>query len=171
MLSDINQIVKDTTINGLNLLTGGTLSVAINTTGDNFVFQFKDASNQPATFNGAGIGIDLAAANVSLAVGGKNKNFSNNTDVDTALAQVNAAISKIDLASGLLGDAQTSLNDRSSFNKSMADLFKSTSTALNAVDTTQASAELASLQTRQQFATSIMSIIKQGEQNPLILLR
>jgi flagellin-like hook-associated protein FlgL len=91
--------------------------------------------------------------------------------MDKALAQITSALSSIDTATGLVGDAQNSLQNRTEFNKSMVDLLNSTSSSLSSVDTNAAAAQLASLQTRQQFASSIMSILKQGEQNPLQLLR
>jgi len=171
MLTDIDQTVKDTTLNGVNLLTGSSLNVALNTDGDKFNFQLTGTNSGVTSFNSAGLGLDSSAANVNTATGGTNNDFDNNADIDTALTQISTAISTIDTATGLVGDAQNSLQDRTTFNKSMIDLLNSTSSSLSSVDTNQASAELAALQTRQQFATSIMSIIKQTEQNPLQLLR
>jgi len=169
-LNDIDQTVKDTAINGVNLLTGSKLSVSLNVDGDKFDFQLTTDNSGAATFDSTGLGLNLSAANIDTKTG-TNNNFDNNTDMDKALTQITLALSSIDTATGLIGDAQNSLQDRSSFNKSMADLLNSTASSISSVDTNSAAAQLASLQTRQQFATSIMSILKQGEQNPLQLLR
>jgi flagellin-like hook-associated protein FlgL len=171
MLSDIDQTVKDTTLSGLNLLTGSSLNVALNADGDKFNFQLTGTNSGVTSFKSDGLGLDASAANVSDSAGATNNNFDNNADIDTALGQITQALSTIDTATGLVGDAQSALQDRSTFNKSMIDLLNSTSSSLSSVDTNEASAQLAALQTRQQFATSIMSIIKQSEQNPLQLLR
>ena len=171
MMTDINQLVKDTALNGVNLLTGSKLSVTLNADGDKFNFQLTNDDGTAATFNSTGIGLDAKAAKISKAAGDTNNDFSTNTDMDTALAQLTNALSKIDTATGLVGDAQSSLQNRSDFNKSTIDLLNTTATALNAIDSNAASAQLASLQTQQSFATSIMSIMKQSDQSALQLLR
>ncbi len=171
MLKDIDQTVKDTALNGVNLLTGSKLSVALNADGDKFDFQLTNADGSAASFKSDGLGLDLSAAKINNGSDGINNDFDNNADMDKALAQITSALSSIDTATGLVGDAQNSLQNRTEFNKSMVDLLNSTSSSLSSVDTNAAAAQLASLQTRQQFASSIMSILKQGEQNPLQLLR
>jgi len=171
MLKDIDQAVKDTALNGVNLLTGSKLSVALNADGDKFDFQLTNADGSAATFKSSGLGLDATAANINDAAGSTNNNFDNNTDMDTALTQITNALATVDTASGLVGDAQNSLQNRTDFNKSMIDLLNSTSSSLSSVDTNAAAAQLAALQTRQQFASSIMSIVKQNEQSPLQLLR
>ena len=169
MLIDIDQTVKDSGLNGVNLLLGSKLSVALNTEGDKFNFQLTNPDGTPASYNSAGLGLDLKATNLDGTDGGNN--FDNNADMDVALAEITAAISAVDTGTGLVGDAQNSLQQRSDFNKSMASLMTTTATTISSVDTSAASAQLAALQTRQQFATSIMSILKQSDQNPLQLLR
>ena len=63
------------------------------------------------------------------------------------------------------------LNSRSGFNSAMMNELNGDSDLLTAADTTAEAANLASMQTKQSFATNSMSLTKQAEQGLIQLLR
>jgi flagellin-like hook-associated protein FlgL len=170
LVDQINQLVRDSKANGVNLLKGDDLTVVINAEGDSLRIQFPVATGatQGQAFDAAGLGLDLT--NFGLA-GTNVTNFATNTTLTTAITALQAALDNSDIGISKLGTWQSSVDNRSSFNNSMLKILNTAVTSLTSNDATADAAELASLQTRQTFANSILSIIRQGEQNPIQLLR
>ncbi len=164
----INSLVKDARANGINLLNGEDLTVVVNAENASLRFQFTNAAGTPTPFTTEGLGINLATLNL---VGAAARNFDNDTDLNAAITALQNARDASDTGIAKVGSWQASVETRKDFNSEISKILTSTISGLSSNDATADAAELASLQTRQQFANSILAIIKQGEQNPMQLLR
>lgn len=168
LVDQINSMVRDARTNGVNLLNGEDLSVVINAENSSLQFQFTNTSGAATRFNAEGLGINLATLRLT---GSDIRNFNNDTDLTAAINALQAARDTSDTGIARLGTWQSSLETRAGFNTEINKILTSAISGLSSSDATADAAELASLQTRQSFANSILAIIKQGEQNPIQLLR
>lgn len=167
LVDQINQLVRDARTNGVNLLAGDDLRVVVNAENNTMTFQFGTSAS-PQSFAAAGLGIDLTVLKLT---GTMTTNFDNDTDLNAAITALSSARNASDIGISKLSTWQSGLQTRSDFNNSITKILTAAITSLTSSDATADAAELASLQSRQTFANSILSIIKQGEQNPLQLLR
>lgn len=168
LADSINALVKDARSNGINLLSGDDLTVVVNAENGSQKFQFTKNDGTPAQFTTEGLGINLTTLNLA---GATIKNFDNDTDLNAAIAALQSARDTSDTGLAKIGTWQASIETRTDFNAQISKILTSAITGLSSNDATADAAELASLQTRQTFANSILSIIKQGEQSPIQLLR
>ena len=150
------------------MLNGDDLTVVVNAENGSMKFQFTNSSGSPTPFTTEGLGINLTTLNLA---GSTIRNFDNDTDLSAAITALQTARDTSDTGLAKIGSWQASVETRKDFNTEISKILTSTITGLSSNDATADAAELASLQTRQQFANSILGIIKQGEQNPLQLLR
>lgn len=151
--SQIDAAAQDANYNGVNLLTGSTLSVNLNETG----------SSKLAISGG-----NLASAGLGMSA--STNNWQSNSDVNNAVTQINAAMATLQTTSAVIGAQSITLQSRQDFNKATISNLQSGSSALTADDTNADSALLAELQNRQQLATAALSIYQQQQSTALTLL-
>lgn len=139
--AQIDQAAGDASFDGTNLLGGGSLTVKLNETGT-------------STVSVAGGNLSSSA----LGLTASSNSWQLDSDINSALTKINAAIATVSATSASLGSSGTILQTRLDFNKSMVDTLNGGVTDLTANDANADSAMLLALQTRQQLATTTMSI-------------
>jgi hypothetical protein len=144
--------VQDASFNGLNFLSGSTLSVLFNETG---------SSKLTIT------GVSSTAA--SLGVTASTNQFQLDTDINTALSHITAALATLQANSASLGAMSSILDARSIFNQAMVDTLNSGADALTLSNSNEDSAVLLALQTRQKIAATTLSLLGSGDDTALKL--
>ena len=156
ILTQIDQMAKDSGYNGINLLLGNSLKTTFNEkTG-------KDQSSMTitgVTFDSQGLSLD------SVATGG----FQTNKQVNTILDKLTTALTTLRTQASNFGSNLSVVQTRKDFTNNMVDTLQTGSDNLVAADTNAESANLLALQTRQQLSTKALSLANQADQSILSL--
>ena len=156
ILTQIDQMAKDSGYNGINLLLGNSLKTTFNEkTG-------KDQSSMTitgVTFDSQGLSLD------SVATGG----FQTNKQVNTILDKLTTALTTLRTQASNFGSNLSVVQTRKDFTNNMVDTLQTGSDNLVAADTNAESANLLALQTRQQLSTKALSLANQADQSVLSL--
>ena len=150
--SQIDAAVADASFNGVNFLNGSSLSVSFNETG---------SSSLTVT------GTSLSAS--GLGVAAATNNWQLDTDINTAIDQIETAIVSLQTYSTSFSTTSTVIETRSDFNQAMIDTLNAGADNLVANDSDEDSAMLLALQTRQQIATTALSLLQNSESSALRL--
>lgn len=150
--TQIDQAVGDASYNGVNLLSGGSLSVVFNESGSS-----KLSVGGP-TLSASSLGI-AAATNA----------FQTDGDVQAALTGLGGALTTLQSNAAVLGSQASIVKVRQDFSKALVDQLKSGADTLVAANVEEDSALLLALRTRQQVATSLLSLTQGSDQNVLRL--
>lgn len=153
--NQIDQIANDSGFNGVNLLGGQNLTVTLNETG-----------SSTATVTG----VDDATGG-DLAVGASANNWVAGSDIAAAAAELSTALSTLRSQSQALSSNLQSVQVRQDFTKAMINTLNSGADNLTLADTNEEGANLLALQTRQQLATTALSLAAQADQNVLRLFQ
>lgn len=153
LLAEINQIAKDAGINGTNLLQGNKIKLALN----------EDGSSNTSI---DGTTVSATSLNLSDAVG----DWQSDTDVNAALTSLIKAGTSLQATAASFSSTQSIISARKDFNASLSDILKSSANTLTAADMDQEAANLVALQTRQQMATTALSIMQSSETTALRLI-
>lgn len=151
--TEIDRIAKDAGINGTNLLTGDKIKLALNENGTSSTS--IDGTTVSAT---------------SLNIGASAGTWQTDTNINASLDALIAAGSSLEATSASFASNQSIINARKDFNASLSDILKSSSAKLTAADMDQEAANLVALQTRQQMATTALSIMQSSETTALRLI-
>jgi flagellin len=152
--SEITRIAKDAGINGTNLLNGDKIRLALN----------EDGSSS-TTIEGTAVSADTLK--IDAAAG----DWQSDAAVNEALDALIAAGDSLQATAASFSSNQSIIAARKDFNASLSDILKASSTNLTAADMDQEAANLVALQTRQQMATTALSIMQSSEATALSLLR
>ncbi len=156
LLTQIDQLAGDASYNGVNLLNGNNLKVVFNETST------SSLTITGVTFNSAGIGLTPLSGSGS---GG----FQSDTAVQNTIDSINAAISTVRAQTQTFGSNSSTIQTRQSFEQNMINTLQTGSGNLVLADQNQESANLLTLQTRQQLEVSALSIANQANQSVLKL--
>ena len=151
--SEIDKMAQDAGINGVNLLKGDKISLALNETGTSKT----DITGTDVT--SAKLGIDATA-----------NQFQADTDVTASLDDLIAAGKSLEANAASFSSNAAIVDTRSDFNASLADILKTGANDLVAADMNQEAANLVALQTRQQMAATSLSIMQSAETTALRLI-
>ncbi|WP_020187677.1 flagellin hook IN motif-containing protein [Methylopila sp. 73B] len=152
--SQIAELAKDASYNGVNLLSGDDLSVTFN----------EDGSSK-LEIGGVDIMEKIGLSDISI------DDFLDSSKIDDVIDTLGSALDNLDSLSSRLGSQLSVVETRESFTKDMIGTLEDGSYALTGADTNEEAANLATLQTRQSLITSSLSISTSQEQNVLQLLR
>ncbi len=153
--TQINQLVKDTGFNGKNLLNGDSLDVVFNEkTGSDK----SSLSIQGVTFDATGLGISAAS-----------NSFAAESDITSAVASVDNALSTIRTQSSKFGSNLGVVQARQDFTKNLINTLQSGADNLTLADQNEEAANLLALQTRQQLSQTTLSLASQSDQAVLRL--
>ncbi len=155
LLNQIDQLAADSGINGVNLLTGDTLTVTLNETGTSTV-----------AVTGAN---DTSAG--TLAISASANNWASDTDIAAATTQLTAALSTLKSQSQSMSANLQTVQIRQDFTKAMVNTLQTGSDNLTLADSNEEGANLLALQTRQQLSTTALSLAAQADQNVLRLFQ
>ena len=161
LLTQIGQLAGDAGFNGVNLLGGDDLTV-------NF--------NEDATSSTSITGVDYTNANatplgIANAVNWSAANGVGDTNIDTAVADLTAALTTLRSESQTLGANLSTVQIRQDFTKATINTLQTGSSDLTLADSNEEGANLLALQTRQQLSTTALSLAAQADQNVLRLFQ
>lgn len=150
LLLQINDLTNDASYNGQNLLQG---------TPDNLVVDFNEDSSSQLTVSGIDTTTGTGGINVAGAVG----DFAAETNIDAALTATRAALSTLRTTAATLGSNNTVLQTRLAFTEDLVNTLDEGAGKLTLADLNEESANLLSLQTRQQLGLNSLSLAAQSE--------
>lgn len=152
--TQIDQLVKDSGYNGVNLLNGDTLSVTFNEKGSSKLDIAGKTSDTSAS------GLNVRAAQNSWA---------GNTDVQAALDDLKAATDTLRASAASFGASLSIVQNRQDFTRGMIDTLNNGSDELTIADSNQEGANLLALNTRAQLSQTALSLASQQDQAVLRL--
>ena len=153
LLTQIDQLAKDSGFNGVNLLDGDNLSVLFNEDGSSKL----DVAG--VTYDAAGLGL---AATVAT-------DFDTNADINTTLDALKEGIDTLRTAASKFGSNLSVVQIREDFTKAVINTLQTGADNLTLADTNEEAANLLALQTRQQLSTTALSLASQADQAVLRL--
>ncbi|MEZ2410448.1 flagellin-like hook-associated protein FlgL [Bosea sp. OAE752] len=158
----IDDLAKDSSFNGINLLKGDRLSIQFNEkTGKN---QTKlDIQGSDVTSDNLGI---VKAGNTQLA---GQVNFQNDADLEAATKSLTGALTSLKSLSSTFGANLSVAQARQDFTKDLSDVLSTGASNLVNVDQNAEAANLLALQTRQQLSQTALSLSNQADQGVLRL--
>lgn len=150
LLLQINDLTNDASYNGQNLIQG---------TPDNLVVDFNEDSTSQLTVSGIDTTTGTGGINIAGAVG----NFAAETNIDAALTATRSALSTLRTTAATLGSNNTVLQTRLAFTEDLVNTLEEGAGKLTLADLNEESANLLSLQTRQQLGLNSLSLAAQSE--------
>lgn len=150
--TQIDQLTNDAGFNGVNLLSGDSLTVNFN----------EDSSSSlnisGVTFTATGIGV-AASTN----------SFQTDVDINTAITNLQSASDTLAAQSSTFGNNLSVVETRQDFTKSLINVLETGAANLTLADTNEEGANLLALQTRQQLSSVSLSLASEADQNVLRL--
>ena len=156
LLTQIDQLAGDASYNGINLLGGNNLKVVFNETNT------SSLTIAGVTFNSAGLGL-------SPLTGTGSTGFQADTKISSTIDAINAALTSVRTQAVTFGTNSSTIQTRQDFTKNLINTLQTGSDQLVLADQNQESANLLTLQTRQQLSISALSISNQAQQAVLKL--
>jgi flagellin-like hook-associated protein FlgL len=158
----IDDLAKDSSYNGINLLNGDRLSIVFNEkTGRN---QTKlDIQGSNLTADNLGI---PRAINTQLA---GFINFQNDADLDKATAALTSSLTSLKSLASTLGSNLSVAQARQDFTKELSNVLTTGAGNLVLADPNEEGASLLALNTRQQLSQTALSLANQADQGVLRL--
>lgn len=173
ILTQIDNLVADASYDGTNLLNAQSTGASST---DTLTVRFNEDGSNTLTINGQLSLTNSSGLNVSQAGTAPGDTLSFSTDLSTAKTNIDTAISSIDSAlTTVRSSAQTFgtnaaiLGIRREFTEELINTLEGGAAQLVNADVNEESANLLSLQTRQQLGTISLSIAQQSEQSVLRL--
>jgi flagellin len=151
--NQINQLAKDASFNGVNLLDGDDLTVTFNEDGSSSL----DITG--VTFNSTTLGISQIASN----------GFQTNAAINSSLTELDSALTSLRSQASTFGSKLSVVEIRQDFTKNLTNVLETGAADLTLADTNEEGANLLSLQTRQQLSSVALSLASQADQNVLRL--
>jgi flagellin-like hook-associated protein FlgL len=150
--TQIDQLAADSGYNGTNLLDNGSLKV-----------QFNEGNTASVTisgvkYNSAGLGVSAAT-----------NSWQSDKDINDALTNLTTGLSRLRSQASTFGSNLSVVQARQDFTKSMIDTLETGSDMLVLADQNEEAAKLVTLNTRQQLASTALSLATQSEQSVLRL--
>jgi flagellin-like hook-associated protein FlgL len=153
LLTQIDQLAKDASYNGINLLNGDSLKV---------VFNGEGTSSLTIT----GIKFDSSGLSLtSIATNG----FQDNKVINDTLTKIGTALTSLRTQASKFGSTLTTVQTRQDFTKNVITTLQTGADNLVLADTNEEGANLLALQTRQQLSTTALSLANQASQAVLRL--
>jgi flagellin-like hook-associated protein FlgL len=153
ILTQIDQLAGDSSYNGVNLLNGDNLKVLFNENGT------SSLTISGVNFNSKGLGLSAASGT----------GFLDNNNITAAETSIDAAITTVRAQTETFGTNSGTISTRQTFEQNMINTLQTGASNLVLADQNQESANLLTLQTRQQLEISALSIANQANQSVLKL--
>jgi hypothetical protein len=153
LLTQIDQLAKDSSYNGVNLLFGDNLKVTFNEDGT------SSLTINAVKFDSAGLGLTAVAGS----------GFQDNHNINTTLSGIDAALTTVRAQASAFGSTLTTVQTRQDFTKHLINVLQTGSDNLVLADTNEEGANLLALQTRQSLSTTALSLANQSNQAVLKL--
>jgi flagellin len=153
LLGQIDDLAKDASFNGVNLLDGDDLSVLFNEDGSSSL----DIDGE--TDSSAGLGLTALATTA----------FDTNASINSTLDDLKSSIDTLRSQSAKFGSNLSVVETRQDFTKQMVSVLQTGAANLTLADTNEEAANVLALQTRQQLSSTALSLASQADQNVLRL--
>jgi flagellin-like hook-associated protein FlgL len=153
LLDQIDQLARDASFNGNNLLQADSLQVIFNETGT------SSLTIEGVDFDSDGLGLTAVATDT----------FQTNTGINTTLTTLDTAISTLRTQASTFGSNLSVVETRQNFTKELINTLETGAAGLTLADTNEEGANLLALQTRQQLSSVALSLASQADQNVLQL--
>jgi flagellin len=150
LMTQIDQLAKDASYNGVNLLDGDNLDVQFNENGS------SKLGITGASINATALSIDTAK-------------LDTNENIKAALTSLKSATDELRSQASTFGSNLSVVQNRQDFTKGMIDTLQAGSDALVVADPNEEGANLLALQTRAQLASTTLSMASQQDQAVLRL--
>lgn len=148
----IDQLAADSGYNGINLLDNGSLKV-----------QFNEGNTASITVTGVRFNAQ------GLGVGAATNRGQSDKDINDSLSSLTDALARLRNQSSAFGSKLSVVQTREDFTKSMIDTLETGADLLLLADQNEEAAKLVTLNTRQQLASTALSLATQAEQSVLRL--
>jgi flagellin len=153
ILSQIDDLSKDASFNGINLLDGDNLTVLFN----------EDTSSKleinGTTFDSGGLGLSTLSSGT----------FQIDANVENVMDALNQASDLLKAQSTTFGSNLSVVQSRQDFTENMINTLETGASNLILADSNEEAANLLALQTRQQLSQTALSLASQADQNVLRL--
>ncbi|MCA3595838.1 MAG: hypothetical protein IOC64_00985 [Methylobacterium sp.] len=150
--SQIDQLAADSGYSGVNLLDNGSLKV-----------QFNEANTASITISG----VKFNATGLGIAA--STNNFQSDKDINDAIGNLTNGLTKLRNQASTFGSNLSVVQTRQDFTNSMIETLETGSDLLVLADQNEEAAKLVTLNTRQQLASTALSLATQAEQSVLRL--
>jgi len=154
LLTQIDQLAKDSSYNGVNLLYGDNLKVVFNESGS------SSLTITGVKYDSTGLGL------TSISWTG----FQDNHVIDATLTKIDTALTSLRTQASAFGSTLSTVQTRNDFTKNLINVLQTGSDNLVLADTNEEGANLLALQTRQSLSTTALSLANQSNQAVLRLL-
>ena len=168
LLTQITQLAKDASFNGVNLISNGDASNKLHIS-----FNEKDTSNldvQGKDLTANGLDLDSINGNSGATVNGQG-NFLLDADIKTTLTSLTGASDTLRSASSTFGSNLSVVQNRQTFSKNLINVLDQGAGNLTNADLNLEAANSQALSTRQSLGVSALSLANQAQQSILQLLR
>ena len=156
LLTQIDQLAGNSSYNGVNLLGGNNLKVVFNESST------ASLTISGVTFNSGGLGLSQVSGTGATG-------FQSDATIQSTIDSLNTALSTVRTQSETFGTNSATIQVRSDFTTNLINTLQTGSANLVLADQNQESANLLTLQTRQQLSISALSISNQAQQAVLKL--
>jgi len=153
LMTQVDAATSDASYKGINLLNGSDLTVNFNED------RTSSKTISGVTFDSSGLGFTTASG------------WSTTTDIQTTLDQVSSATETLRAQSAKFGREAAVIQTRQDFTENMINTLEEGADNLTLADMNEEGANMLALQTRQQLATSSLSMASQASQAVLSLFR
>jgi flagellin len=153
LLTQVDQLAGDSSYNGVNLLSGNNLKVVFNETST------SSLTISGVNFNSGGLGLSALSG----------AGFQSDTSIQSTIDAISSALTTVRTQAVTFGTNSSTIQTRQDFTKNLINTLQSGSDSLVLADQNQESANLLTLQTRQQLSISALSISNQAQQAVLKL--
>jgi flagellin-like hook-associated protein FlgL len=155
LMSQIDKMANDASFNGVNLIKDAATTMKV-------VFNEKTGAAKNE--------LDVDSVNLtSTGLALTTATLATDTDAETALTELNTALTSLRSAASTFGASMTIIQTRQDFTKSTISTLKTGADNLVLADTNEEAATLLALQTRQQLASTALSMSNQQDQSVLRL--
>jgi flagellin-like hook-associated protein FlgL len=153
VLGQIDDLAKDASYNGINLLNGDDLKVVFNEAGT------SSLTISGVTFDFAGLGLTDASGN----------DFQTNATIDGFVEDLDTALTTLRTQGSKFGSNLTTVQTRQDFTKNLINTLQTGADNLVLADTNEEGANMLALQTRQQLSSTALALSAQADQAVLRL--
>jgi len=153
LLTQIDQLAKDSSFGGINLIYGDSLKIVFNENGSSALQVVG------VTFSAAGLGLASPTANA----------FQDNASINAVVGSLNNALVTLRTQASKFGSNLSVVQNRQDFTKNMINLLTTGADSLVLADSNEEGANMLALQTRQQLSTTALSLASQADQAVLRL--
>ena len=152
ILAQIDNVAKDASYKGVNLLQENDLTVIFN----------EDRTSKIEVK-----GVDASSEGLGLAEA--HNNWQKDTDIDASITKIEDAISKLRTMASDFGNNYSVVQTREEFTDNLINVLTEGADNLTLADMNEESANMLALQTRQQLAINSLSLASQASQSVLQL--